>query len=150
MYEQHDTSVPTKHHADYRDRGNWGTTNTRNIHRVVYSFLTLIFTLAVRWLTRGLKETRNKSGMSRLSNTQQTDPEKRGLHGRIMRKPARHDTAAFQRVQKKMESCRGGNEITGSPRNLCSGRNLKSRIFSPRGNSSPAAVRGAARRMPPP
>ena len=38
MYEQWDTSVPKKHHADYSDRGNLGTAKTRNIHRVVYSF----------------------------------------------------------------------------------------------------------------
>ena len=38
VYEQRDTSVPRKHRADYRDRDNWGTTRTRNIHRVVYSF----------------------------------------------------------------------------------------------------------------
>ena len=38
MYEQRDTSVPRKHHADYRDRSNWGTTKTRKVHGVVYSF----------------------------------------------------------------------------------------------------------------
>ena len=40
MYEQRDTFVPRKHHADYRDRGNWGTTKTRNVHvrKVVYGF----------------------------------------------------------------------------------------------------------------
>ena len=38
MYEQRDTFVPRKHHADYRDRGNWGTTKTRNVPRVVYIF----------------------------------------------------------------------------------------------------------------
>ena len=38
MCEQRDTSVPRKHHAGYRERGNWGTTKTINIHRVVYSF----------------------------------------------------------------------------------------------------------------
>ena len=32
MYKQRDTSVPRKHPADYRDRGNCGTTKTRNIH----------------------------------------------------------------------------------------------------------------------
>ena len=36
--EQRDTSVPRIHHADYRDRDNWGTAKNRNIHRVVYSF----------------------------------------------------------------------------------------------------------------
>ena len=36
MYEQLDTSVPRKH----RDRGNWSTTKTRHVHRVVYSFNT--------------------------------------------------------------------------------------------------------------
>ena len=34
MHEQRDTSVPRKHHPDYRDRSNWGTTKSR----VVYSF----------------------------------------------------------------------------------------------------------------
>ena len=45
MYEQRDTSVPRKHHADYRDEGSWGTTKTGNKHRVVYSFkwATLLF-----------------------------------------------------------------------------------------------------------
>ena len=38
MYEQRDTPVPRKHHAESSDRGNWGTTKTRNIHRVVYTF----------------------------------------------------------------------------------------------------------------
>ena len=38
MYEQRDTSVPRKHHADYRDRGNWDTTKTQNVHIMVYSF----------------------------------------------------------------------------------------------------------------
>ena len=38
MYEQRDIFVPRKHHTGYRDRGNWGTTKTRNIQRVVYSF----------------------------------------------------------------------------------------------------------------
>ena len=41
MYETLNTSVglpELKHHADYKDRGNWGTAKTRNIHRVVYSF----------------------------------------------------------------------------------------------------------------
>ena len=37
MYEQRDTYVPIKHQADYRDRGNWGTTKNRNINRMVYS-----------------------------------------------------------------------------------------------------------------
>ena len=38
MYEQRDTFVPRKHHADYGYRGyNWGTSKTRNIHGVVYS-----------------------------------------------------------------------------------------------------------------
>ena len=37
MYEQWDTSVPRKHHANYRYRANCGTTNTRNIHTLVYS-----------------------------------------------------------------------------------------------------------------
>ena len=36
VYEQRDKSVPRKHHADHR--GNWGTTKTRSMHRVVYSF----------------------------------------------------------------------------------------------------------------
>ena len=37
MYEQRDASVvPRKHQADYSARGNWGTTKTRNIHRVVH------------------------------------------------------------------------------------------------------------------
>ena len=31
MYEQRNTCVLKKHHADYRDRGYWGTTKTRNI-----------------------------------------------------------------------------------------------------------------------
>ena len=38
MYENWDTCVPRKHHADYRDRGNWGTSKTRNVKRVVYRF----------------------------------------------------------------------------------------------------------------
>ena len=38
MCEQRDTSVPRKHQVDYRDRGNWGTTKTKNVQRVVYSF----------------------------------------------------------------------------------------------------------------
>ena len=25
VYEQRDTSVPRMHHADYRDKGNWGS-----------------------------------------------------------------------------------------------------------------------------
>ena len=37
MYEQPDTSVPRKHHADDRDRGNWGTPKTMNVHKVIYS-----------------------------------------------------------------------------------------------------------------
>ena len=32
MYDQRDTPVPKKHHADYRDKGNWGTTKTRKIY----------------------------------------------------------------------------------------------------------------------
>ena len=36
MYELWDISVPRKHQAN--DRDNWGTTKTRNIHRVVYIF----------------------------------------------------------------------------------------------------------------
>ena len=36
MYEQRGTSIPRKNHADYRYRGNWGT--TKNMHTVVYSF----------------------------------------------------------------------------------------------------------------
>ena len=28
MYEQQDTSVHRKHHADYRDKGKWDTTKT--------------------------------------------------------------------------------------------------------------------------
>ena len=40
MYKQRDTFVPRKHHADYRDRGNWGTTKTKNVHvqKGVYGF----------------------------------------------------------------------------------------------------------------
>ena len=41
MYEQRDTSVPRKHQADYRYKGNRGTAKTRNIHRVVYSSNTM-------------------------------------------------------------------------------------------------------------
>ena len=48
MYEQWDTCVHRKHYADYRDRGNWGTTETRNIHGMVYSFnLELYFDVTV-------------------------------------------------------------------------------------------------------
>ena len=32
VHELRDTSVPRKHRAAYRDRGNWGTTKTRNVH----------------------------------------------------------------------------------------------------------------------
>ena len=38
MCKQPDTSGPRKHHADYKDRGNWGTTKNRNINIEVYSF----------------------------------------------------------------------------------------------------------------
>ena len=37
MYEQWDRSLPRKHHVDYRDRANWGTTKTKKVHSVVYS-----------------------------------------------------------------------------------------------------------------
>ena len=38
MYEQRDTSVPRKHHAVCRDRGNWGPAKTINIHKEVCTF----------------------------------------------------------------------------------------------------------------
>ena len=44
MYKQRDTYVPRKHHVGYRDRGNWGTSKTRNIHREVHSFAIFIYT----------------------------------------------------------------------------------------------------------
>ena len=53
MYEQRDTSVPRKHHADHRDRGNWSTAKTRHIHRVVYSFNeSLVYILGSMFTTR--------------------------------------------------------------------------------------------------
>ena len=45
MCEQWDTSVPRKHHADHRDRGNWGTTKTENKRRVFYSFNNINWTV---------------------------------------------------------------------------------------------------------
>ena len=42
MYEQRDTSVPIKHHADYRDKGNWGTTKTRNIPKMFNTHGTIL------------------------------------------------------------------------------------------------------------
>ena len=38
MYEQREIFVPRKHHAEYRDTCDRGTTRIRNIHGVVYSF----------------------------------------------------------------------------------------------------------------
>ena len=38
VYKKRDKFLPRKHHADYRDRGNWGTTKTRNINVVVHGF----------------------------------------------------------------------------------------------------------------
>ena len=48
MHERRDTYVPRKHQADYKDRGNWYTTETRNIHRVVYCFKQLYDTIYLR------------------------------------------------------------------------------------------------------
>ena len=50
------TSVHKKHHADYIDRGNCGTTKTRKIRRVVYSFTPFkkhVYRLAERFLHAG-------------------------------------------------------------------------------------------------
>ena len=49
MYEQRETSAPRKHHVDYRDRGNFCTAKTRNVHGVVDSFnpLPYVHSLAI-------------------------------------------------------------------------------------------------------
>ena len=44
MYESRDKYIPRKHHADYkeRERGNWGTTETRKIEwfiAVIYLYI---------------------------------------------------------------------------------------------------------------
>ena len=49
MYEQRDTSVPRKHNADYVDRGNWGTTKTRNIHRVILASIVFYMIYRMCW-----------------------------------------------------------------------------------------------------
>ena len=64
MYEQQNTFVSRKYRANYKERGNWGTTKTRNIH---------IFTLSVQGI-----DFRHQNLMSRRQETEKSIPALKG------------------------------------------------------------------------